>query len=80
MLGLEAVDAALLGLLGLMVGSFLNVVIHRLPKMMELRWAAECAGTAGGTQPVKCLPQSQPLQPDGAPLALPALRAPDPLV
>ncbi|TNF62288.1 MAG: prepilin peptidase [Burkholderiales bacterium] len=36
-------DAALLGLLGLLVGSFLNVVIHRLPRMMELRWAAECA-------------------------------------
>ena len=35
--------AALLGLLGLLVGSFLNVVVHRLPKMMELRWAAECA-------------------------------------
>lgn len=33
----------LLGLLGLLVGSFLNVVIHRLPKMMEMRWAAECA-------------------------------------
>jgi leader peptidase (prepilin peptidase)/N-methyltransferase len=32
-----------LGVLGLLVGSFLNVVIHRLPKMMELRWAAECA-------------------------------------
>lgn len=45
-------DASLLGVLGLLVGSFLNVVIHRLPKMMELRWAAECAelqGTAGGT-------------------------------
>ncbi|WP_291008254.1 A24 family peptidase [Hydrogenophaga sp.] len=39
----EVVDAALLGLLGLLVGSFLNVVIHRLPKMMEQRWAAECA-------------------------------------
>jgi leader peptidase (prepilin peptidase)/N-methyltransferase len=37
------VDAALLGLLGLLVGSFLNVVIHRMPKMMDLRWAAECA-------------------------------------
>lgn len=41
--GLEALEAALLGLLGLLVGSFLNVVIHRLPKMMEMRWAAECA-------------------------------------
>lgn len=31
------------GLLGLLVGSFLNVVIHRLPKMMERQWAAELA-------------------------------------
>ncbi len=44
MWGAGALDAALLGLLGLLVGSFLNVVIHRLPKIMELRWAAECAG------------------------------------
>ena len=29
------------GLLGLLVGSFLNVVIHRLPKMMERRWQQE---------------------------------------
>ncbi|MBD3892451.1 A24 family peptidase [Hydrogenophaga sp.] len=35
--------AALFGLFGLLVGSFLNVVVHRLPKMLELRWAAECA-------------------------------------
>ncbi len=28
-------------LLGLMTGSFLNVVIHRLPRMMELAWAQE---------------------------------------
>lgn len=40
-------DATLLGVLGLLVGSFLNVVIHRLPKMMELRWAAECAELQG---------------------------------
>jgi len=42
MLGTGALNATLLGLLGLLVGSFLNVVIHRLPKMMEMRWAAEC--------------------------------------
>ncbi|MEO7404438.1 MAG: A24 family peptidase [Burkholderiales bacterium] len=30
-------------LLGLAIGSFLNVVIHRLPKMMEREWRAECA-------------------------------------
>ena len=31
------------GLLGLMVGSFLNVVIHSLPKMMERDWHLQCA-------------------------------------
>lgn len=31
------------GLVGLLVGSFLNVVIHRLPKMMEREWRAQCA-------------------------------------
>ncbi|MBS0292167.1 MAG: prepilin peptidase [Proteobacteria bacterium] len=36
-------DAALAGVLGLLIGSFLNVVIHRLPRMMERQWAAECA-------------------------------------
>ncbi|HXZ55041.1 MAG TPA: A24 family peptidase [Burkholderiales bacterium] len=30
-------------LVGLVVGSFLNVVIHRLPKMMERAWKEECA-------------------------------------
>ncbi|RJG50048.1 prepilin peptidase [Motilimonas pumila] len=28
--------------LGLLVGSFLNVVIHRLPKMMQAEWRSEC--------------------------------------
>jgi len=32
---------------GLCIGSFLNVVIHRLPKMLELEWRAECAALAG---------------------------------
>ena len=34
-------------LFGLCVGSFLNVVIYRLPKMMEAQWRAECASLAG---------------------------------
>lgn len=34
-------------ILGLMVGSFLNVVIHRLPKMMELGWQQQCAELRG---------------------------------
>lgn len=29
--------------LGLTVGSFLNVVIHRLPRMMEIGWQQQCA-------------------------------------
>ena len=29
--------------LGLAIGSFLNVVIHRLPKMKEREWQAQCA-------------------------------------
>ena len=32
-----------LTVLGLIVGSFLNVVIHRLPKMMEAQWQRDCA-------------------------------------
>ncbi len=33
---------------GLCVGSFLNVVIHRLPRMMERAWRADCAELMGG--------------------------------
>jgi leader peptidase (prepilin peptidase) / N-methyltransferase len=33
--------------LGLLVGSFLNVVIHRLPKMMEREWHQNCAELNG---------------------------------
>ena len=36
-----------LGVLGLVVGSFLNVVIHRLPKMMERQWERESAEFVG---------------------------------
>ncbi len=39
--------AAAAGLLGLCVGSFLNVVIYRLPKMMEREWQAQCADLRG---------------------------------
>lgn len=37
----------LAGLIGLLVGSFLNVVIHRLPKMMEHEWHEQCAELNG---------------------------------
>jgi leader peptidase (prepilin peptidase)/N-methyltransferase len=35
------------GVLGLMVGSFLNVVIHRLPRMLQAQWKAQCAELEG---------------------------------
>jgi leader peptidase (prepilin peptidase)/N-methyltransferase len=38
-------------LLGLFVGSFLNVVIHRLPKMMERDWHAQAAELRGEPPP-----------------------------
>jgi leader peptidase (prepilin peptidase)/N-methyltransferase len=43
--------APLAAVLGLLVGSFLNVVIHRLPKMMETQWAAQAAEFEGREPP-----------------------------
>jgi leader peptidase (prepilin peptidase)/N-methyltransferase len=39
----QPVLSFMLAALGLVVGSFLNVVIHRLPKMMEAQWAQDFA-------------------------------------
>jgi leader peptidase (prepilin peptidase)/N-methyltransferase len=36
-------DSSFFGGLGLLIGSFLNVVIYRLPKMLERQWKQECA-------------------------------------
>ncbi len=57
MIALELTWAlALAGVLGLVIGSFLNVVIGRLPIMLERQWRAECAELAAsgpmGTDPV----------------------------
>jgi leader peptidase (prepilin peptidase)/N-methyltransferase len=48
-------DASLFAVLGLLIGSFLNVVIYRLPVMLEAHWKAECADLSG-----KELPASPP--------------------
>ena len=45
------VFSATAGLYGLIVGSFLNVVIHRLPKMMEADWQCQCAELRGEAPP-----------------------------
>ncbi|MFO1299349.1 MAG: A24 family peptidase [Burkholderiaceae bacterium] len=44
-----AVTAA--AVFGLLLGSFLNVVIHRVPKMLERTWAAEAAELRGEDPP-----------------------------
>ena len=60
--------AAVAGLLGLCVGSFLNVVIHRLPKMMEREWLGQCAELRGETAPASL---------EALSLAKPRSRCPD---
>jgi leader peptidase (prepilin peptidase) / N-methyltransferase len=50
----SALMLGLAGLLGLMVGSFLNVVVHRLPLMLEAQWRS-CTETQA--------PASKALQP-----------------
>ena len=54
---LQANTTALLivaALFGLIVGSFLNVVIYRLPVMMEQEWRSHCAEFLGTTEVVCC--------------------------
>jgi len=42
-----AVFAAIAALFGLAIGSFLNVVIYRLPLILERQWRAQCAEITG---------------------------------
>lgn len=44
-----AILIALITLLGLLVGSFLNVVIHRLPLMMQRDWQQQCDELMGNS-------------------------------
>jgi len=52
-----AVFAAVAVLFGLAIGSFLNVVIHRLPLMLERQWRAQCAEITGHA----ALPEGEPI-------------------
>ncbi|MEO5696455.1 MAG: A24 family peptidase [Burkholderiaceae bacterium] len=47
------VATALAAVVGLCVGSFLNVVIHRLPKVLDRGWQAQCAELRGEELPVQ---------------------------
>ena len=40
---------------GVMVGSFLNVVIYRLPKMLQREWRQQCAELRGETAEVAAM-------------------------
>ena len=49
----SALFAAVVALLSLAIGSFLNVVIHRMPKMIERQWRIEVAESGGQTAPAE---------------------------
>lgn len=78
-----ASNAAIGGVFGLLIGSFLNVVIHRLPRMMEQEWNAEGAQwveeqVEKGAK-IQLPPAAEPIT-LSKPRSLPALRPPDCLV
>ncbi len=64
------------GIFGLLIGSFLNVVIHRLPKMLERRWQAEYAVAAAADEDSPG--EAEPARYDliAPPSACPACKAP----
>jgi len=51
-----AAFAAAAFLFGLAIGSFLNVVIHRLPRMLEQQWRAQAADLEGRPAPDTVVP------------------------
>ena len=58
-MNLDLLTWTLVVLLGLAIGSFLNVVIHRLPRMMAAQWAAELAAEAPSLETEQALPQNR---------------------
>ncbi|MBH1986252.1 MAG: prepilin peptidase [Burkholderiales bacterium] len=66
-----------LAVLGLCVGSFLNVVIHRLPKMLEAQWKLDAAYTLGHDATASATaPVAEPDPAERLTLSRPASRCP----
>jgi leader peptidase (prepilin peptidase) / N-methyltransferase len=57
-------------ILGLLVGSFLNVVIYRLPKMMEADWRQQCVDFLEADATLNTTPTTAPSNTDKAPFNL----------
>jgi leader peptidase (prepilin peptidase)/N-methyltransferase len=79
---LQAFPAAFIAsclVLGLLVGSFLNVVIYRLPIMLDREWRAQCAelaGTAKAAEPQPAAPALERFNLLVPPSACPSCRTP----
>jgi leader peptidase (prepilin peptidase)/N-methyltransferase len=65
-----ALFAASVFLLGLIVGSFLNVVIYRLPIMLEREWLAQAAEFSPANGPAAAEPAAAAAEPQQAPFSL----------
>ena len=50
-------------LFGLLIGSFLNVVILRLPQMMQAEWQRDCAELLEEISPAPCTSEEIPPAP-----------------
>ena len=51
MFNFQGLEPALLGLIGLLIGSFLNVVVYRLPRMLEAQWRQDSEDTSKDISP-----------------------------
>jgi leader peptidase (prepilin peptidase) / N-methyltransferase len=69
----------IIGLFGLMIGSFLNVLILRLPVMMERQWRRQCAEYLSDSNPTAAPSQTQAVheKEEHFNLAAPRSRCPD---
>jgi leader peptidase (prepilin peptidase)/N-methyltransferase len=66
----------LCGVLGLLIGSFLNVVIYRLPVMMEREWKSQCIEYLELEDTDKTGPDDQPAATERFDLVVPRSRCP----